>query len=291
MEDLYKEEYPIQEDDGSWLTIPDGHDISLNMDHSTENTSTPPACNSTILTGDTASDFLDVASPPDGPQQEESSTKPLAGTKHELEDSPEEEPRRTKSRRRKGEPEPDYSAMSRQKIKQNKRTGQACDRCKVCQAAYPRLSATHDMSVSPKPRPRLSNKDTNSTIPPCQLRKLRCDRTPNGCVPCGAVNQPCHVTDRVTGETFLRGEAGQLKTENEGLRGKIVELEQTIDQLRSENHSLQAQIFCYEMVQVWSKRLLVYDAWGSLLTALCLGRIAKRIYWRTSSDLRCRHSS
>lgn len=41
-----------------------------------------------------------------------------------------EEPKKT--RRRKGDPEPDYSELSRRKVQNNKRTGQACDRCKVC---------------------------------------------------------------------------------------------------------------------------------------------------------------
>lgn len=54
----------------------------------------------------------------------------------------------------------------------------------------------------------------------------------------------------MTGETFLRGEAGLLKAEKEGLRAQIVELEETIEQLRAENQSLQAQLFCYELMQV-----------------------------------------
>lgn len=71
---------------------------------------------------------------------------------------------------------------------------------------------------------------------------------------CASINYPCQVTDRVTGETFLRGEAGQLKVRNEHLKAKIAELEDTIGRLRSENQNLQAQLFCYEMTQVYLKR-------------------------------------
>lgn len=42
-----------------------------------------------------------------------------------------EESPRPKTRRRKGDPEPDYSDMTREVLKKNQRTGQACDRCKV----------------------------------------------------------------------------------------------------------------------------------------------------------------
>lgn len=84
-----------------------------------------------------------------------------------------------------------------------------------------------------------------------QLRKLRCDPGPNGCLPCTSNKHPCQVTDRVTGETFLRGEAGHLKTQNEALRVQVAELEETVSQLRAENQSLQTQLFCYELMQVW----------------------------------------
>lgn len=128
----------MHDEDRSWLTILNGADVSLNMDPPKENTP-PPACNSEDIDGalgEATSNLMGVDSFIGTLQQtEESSPNTLAGTKHRLEDLV-KEPSRAKSRRRKGEPEPDYSAMSRQKIKKNKRTGQACDRCKVCQVAY-----------------------------------------------------------------------------------------------------------------------------------------------------------
>lgn len=48
----------------------------------------------------------------------------------ETQERPAKRPR--KSRRRKDEEEPDYSAQVRERLRNNTRTGQACDRCKVC---------------------------------------------------------------------------------------------------------------------------------------------------------------
>lgn len=62
---------------------------------------------------------------------------------------------------------------------------------------------------------------------------------------------PCQVTDRVTGETFRRGEAGHLKTEVNSLRDKVSELEKKVQELQSENYELREQLF-YQVMQVWS---------------------------------------
>lgn len=57
----------------------------------------------------------------------------------------------TKNRRRKGDPEPDYSELSRRKVQKNKRTGQACDRCKVCLAFDVRTSPVRFACTHPYP--------------------------------------------------------------------------------------------------------------------------------------------
>lgn len=59
-------------------------------------------------------------------------TAEASDTKRKPGSSDMEETTRPKTRRRKGDPEPDYSGMTREVLKKNQRTGQACDRCKVC---------------------------------------------------------------------------------------------------------------------------------------------------------------
>ncbi|CAN9246135.1 unnamed protein product [Alternaria alternata] len=55
----------------------------------------------------------------------------------------------------------DFSGSVKKKLADSKRTGQACDRCKV--------------------------------------RKIRCDGRPEGCTPCEQNRTPCRTTDRITG--------------------------------------------------------------------------------------------
>lgn len=144
--DPFEEPYPAKSDDDSWLPIPNGHDAPFPTESSAENAPSSAIRSDSLginaSVSDATSNFMDAASSMGIHQQEnENSPTSVAGIKHGLE-SPDEETGRAKSRRRKGEPEPDYSAMSRQKIMQVKRTGQACDRCKVCQGTYTVLPAT-----------------------------------------------------------------------------------------------------------------------------------------------------
>lgn len=75
---------------------------------------------------------------------------------------------------------------------------------------------------------------------------------------CYAVNSSCKVTDRVTGETFIRGAAAQLTALNKQLKNKIAALEaennlmkQETKQLKEEKDLLQARIaFFQELFQV-----------------------------------------
>jgi hypothetical protein len=64
------------------------------------------------------------------------STQALGSIKEE----DEEKPQRVKKRRRsRNSPEPDYSQMILELNKKRKRTGQACDRCRVCRSTYSRI--------------------------------------------------------------------------------------------------------------------------------------------------------
>ncbi|CAI7581763.1 unnamed protein product [Penicillium glandicola] len=98
-------------------------------------------------------------------------------------------PKTKKTRRSRYDPEPDWSAMVRAKVtKTHHRVGQACDRCK--------------------------------------LKKMKCTPDPEGCACCRILNIPCKVTDRVTGETWVRGEAGQMRATIEKLEKKVTHLQQ-----------------------------------------------------------------
>ncbi|KAL2218957.1 hypothetical protein M432DRAFT_656445 [Thermoascus aurantiacus ATCC 26904] len=99
----------------------------------------------------------------------------------ETQERPAKRPR--KSRRRKDEEEPDYSAQVRERLRNNTRTGQACDRCKE--------------------------------------RKMKCDPGQNSCANCLARKLQCYVTDRITGETYARGYMNKLREENAMLRAQL----------------------------------------------------------------------
>ncbi|CAG8055378.1 unnamed protein product [Penicillium salamii] len=126
-----------------------------------------------------------------------------------INDDASDNPQPKKHRRSRHDPEPDWSALMREKIsKSSSRVGQACDRCK--------------------------------------LKKMKCTPDFYGCSCCLALNLPCKVTDRVTGETFVRGAAGRMCQEIDRLRQesvnqkqqivnwqqKCVELQQSLDSVR-----------------------------------------------------------
>ncbi|KAF3386528.1 hypothetical protein F1880_000553 [Penicillium rolfsii] len=106
-----------------------------------------------------------------------------------------EEPQRVKKRRRsRNSPEPDYSQIILELNKKRKRTGQACDRCRV--------------------------------------RRYKCDPNRKGCFNCAAASMVCKVTDCVTGETYVRGAAGRMAAEIEALKARVADLERENEELR-----------------------------------------------------------
>jgi hypothetical protein len=88
-----------------------------------------------------------------------------------------------------------------------------------------------------------------------QLRKMKCTPDADGCACCRVLNLPCRVTDRVTGETFVRGAAGKmillidnlnkmngdLKQANELLKQQNAEKERTYQNLESQFYGLRSQ--------------------------------------------------
>ncbi|KAH6639174.1 hypothetical protein C7974DRAFT_127078 [Boeremia exigua] len=81
----------------------------------------------------------------------------------------------------------DFSGSVKRKLADSKRTGQACDRCKV--------------------------------------RKIRCDGRPEGCTPCEQNRTQCRTTDRITGKATVRGHAEAMETENSYLRTHLADLQ------------------------------------------------------------------
>ncbi|KAJ5774304.1 hypothetical protein N7457_009200 [Penicillium paradoxum] len=116
---------------------------------------------------------------------------------------PEPAPKSKKIRRSRHAPEPDWSAMVRRRVKSNqRRVGQACDRCK----------------------------------------KMKCSPDPGGCASCRSLNIPCKVTDLVTGETMARGEARKMREDIRRLQEQKADLECQIVQLQQKNTELQERL-------------------------------------------------
>ncbi|KAI2620480.1 fungal-specific transcription factor domain-containing protein [Hypoxylon sp. NC1633] len=86
----------------------------------------------------------------------------------------------------------DFSSVVKSKLQSYRRTGQACDRCKV--------------------------------------RKIRCDALPEGCSHCINQNLECYVTDRVTGRTERRGYMQELEREKTDMLNHIRDLEKMLQQ-------------------------------------------------------------
>ncbi|KAJ5751854.1 hypothetical protein N7520_008771 [Penicillium odoratum] len=116
--------------------------------------------------------------------------------------SAEEGPRRKRPRRRRDDPEPDHSSLVReeQQVKQatSDRCRHACDRCKY--------------------------------------KKTRCTAVPGDprCLLCSQLGKDCYVTDRVTNETYKRGEPAMMKRKIAELEDKIFNLEAEIDDYAKE---------------------------------------------------------
>lgn len=142
--DSYFGPFTLEEPDDSWIVPMSEHHESgldtsagLPQDNNTEGTNASME--------DPTSGSSEVGSSMDNGQQVQEATEPTSsnagastdastGSKRELDSPSTEQSPKTKTRRRRGDAEPDYSGLTREKVKNNKRTGQACDRCKVRRA-------------------------------------------------------------------------------------------------------------------------------------------------------------
>ena len=68
---------------------------------------------------------------------------------------------------------------------------------------------------------------------------MKCTPDPGGCACCLTLNIPCKVTDRVTGETWVRGEAGRMRAIIESLKKQTEDLKEQVTQLQQKNAQLQ----------------------------------------------------
>ncbi|KAL6702750.1 hypothetical protein ACN47E_000984 [Coniothyrium glycines] len=91
------------------------------------------------------------------------------------------------------QPNSDFSGSVKKRLADSKRTGQACDRCKI--------------------------------------RKIRCDGRPEGCTPCEQNRTACRTTDRITGRATVRGHAEAMESENAYLRSHIADLQAQLKDL------------------------------------------------------------
>jgi hypothetical protein len=67
---------------------------------------------------------------------------------------------------------------------------------------------------------------------------MRCTPDHSGCASCISQNLSCNVTDRVTGETYVRGEAGRMRLVIERLNGQADNLKREVTRLQQENEFL-----------------------------------------------------
>ncbi|KAF2875892.1 hypothetical protein BDV95DRAFT_626283 [Massariosphaeria phaeospora] len=98
------------------------------------------------------------------------------------------------------EPASDFSGSVRKRLVESKRTGQACDRCKV--------------------------------------RKIRCDARPEGCLQCAQNRTPCKTTDRITGRATTRGHTEATEGENAFLRAQIAALQAQLKEVGVEPRAI-----------------------------------------------------
>ncbi|ODM18902.1 hypothetical protein SI65_05519 [Aspergillus cristatus] len=123
-------------------------------------------------------------------------------------------PKAPRKRRRKGDPEPDHSALVREKTAKSNRCGQACDRC--------------------------------------HMRRFKCDEVRGGCLMCLRSGYECKMTNRVTGETVVRGgregvviNFDDIQRENDRIKEENEKLCEEIEQFRSVIGKLQSQLQHY----------------------------------------------
>ncbi|KAJ4985616.1 transcription factor [Stagonosporopsis vannaccii] len=94
-------------------------------------------------------------------------------------------------------------------------------------SAHPRLhhsASNHDFSGSVK-RKLADSKRTGQACDRCKVRKIRCDGRPDGCTPCEQNRTQCRTTDRITGKATVRGHAEAMETENSYLRTHLADLQ------------------------------------------------------------------
>lgn len=153
-----------------------------------------------------------------------------------------------RSRRNRRHPEPDWSAMVRAQIRGSQRTGQACDRCKVSNN-LPSYHFWHILLLSLHMYTSIIYVFDLLNLTPgfflFQLRKLRCDPHPDGCAPCTYISKPCCVTDRVTGETYIRGTFKRMQEKIDALQTQVHILTEERDLLQNRLEELRILLGSY----------------------------------------------
>lgn len=217
LQDLFEIPDPPSEEDLAMLNAFDFQALPIDDDNDNNGTVADPG-NALVLQDPTQATQVEEAVATDANEQA-------------ITESAAEPPRK---RRRKGDPEPDHSALVREKSSKSKRCGQACDRCHV---SYSPCFSPLSCSI-------------NGLIQ--QIRRFKCDEVKGGCLMCLRSGIECKMTNRVTGETMVRGGAegvvinfDDIQRENEEVKEENEKLRDEIEQLRSVNGKLQSQLQYY----------------------------------------------
>ncbi|OQD87106.1 hypothetical protein PENANT_c006G08973 [Penicillium antarcticum] len=193
------------------------NDVCTN-DLPTSDNSLGDACTSKMPTKDVSTSGIPTS---DSPTNDMTVIEPVA---NETSGAPGEIITPEKKRRGRHDPEPDWSAQMRDKVKKShSRIGQACDRCKV--------------------------------------KKMRCTPDHNGCASCISHNVPCRVTDRVTGQTYVRGEAERMRVMINRLSKQADTLQREVAVLQQENELLrESHVELKKRVNMYKSSLDTYGA-------------------------------
>lgn len=88
--------------------------------------------------------------------------------------------------------------------------------------------AAAEFAASSKKRATGAAPRTGQACDRCKNRKIRCDDTKGGCLPCRQNNTECRTTDRITQRATVRGHTEAIEHDNTILKHQIYELEQQL---------------------------------------------------------------
>ena len=101
---------------------------------------------------------------------------------------------------------------------------------------------------SAKKRTAGTSSRTGQACDRCKARKIRCDDTPGGCMPCRQNHTECTTTDRITNRPQVRGHTEAIEQEAAILRQQVADLQA---QLKEHNLEPRVSSFPLQQSQTW----------------------------------------